>query len=118
MPRTSVPLCLGPPCWALEDRPAFSLPQRHYHRHHVARDRYFALSQWALGGECAKKLRPALGGELAARDPVWDGEGWGCDRVACLRYLVVSGRGRWRWQPPGGCRPARPIYSGRSATDA
>src|ERR1700690_3327410 len=28
-----------------------------------------------------KKLRPALGGELAARDPVWDGEGWGCDRV-------------------------------------
>jgi len=29
-----------------------------------------------------KKLRPALGGELAARDPVWDGEGWGCDRVA------------------------------------
>jgi hypothetical protein len=40
-------------------------------------------------GECDpfhirhKKLRPALGGELAARDPVWDGEGWGCDRVAC-----------------------------------
>jgi hypothetical protein len=29
-----------------------------------------------------KKLRPAFGGELAARDPVWDGEGWGCDRVA------------------------------------
>src|SRR5689334_17590479 len=29
-----------------------------------------------------KKVRPALGGELAARDPVWDGEGWGCDRVA------------------------------------
>ena len=29
-----------------------------------------------------KKLRPALGGELAAREPVWDGEGWGCDRVA------------------------------------
>ena len=23
-----------------------------------------------------KKVRPALGGELAARDPVWDGEGW------------------------------------------
>lgn len=21
-------------------------------------------------------------GRLAARDPVWDGEGWGCDRVA------------------------------------
>ena len=30
-----------------------------------------------------KKLRPAIGGWLAARDPVWDGEGWGCDRVAC-----------------------------------
>ena len=37
----------------------------------------------------AKKLRPALGGELAARDPVWDGEGWGCDRVACLRCLLA-----------------------------
>src|SRR5882757_6246317 len=31
-----------------------------------------------------KKLRPSLGGGSAARDPVWDGEGWGCDRVACL----------------------------------
>src|SRR6266849_4622264 len=43
-----------------------------------------------------KKLRPALGGELAARDPVWDGEGWGCDRVACLRCLwlsVIAGAG-------------------------
>jgi hypothetical protein len=29
-----------------------------------------------------KKLRPGFGGSLAARDPVWDGEGWGCDRVA------------------------------------
>jgi hypothetical protein len=29
-----------------------------------------------------KKVRPAFGGRLAARDPVWDGEGWGCDRVA------------------------------------
>jgi hypothetical protein len=29
-----------------------------------------------------KKVRPALGGRLAARDPVWDGEGWGYDRVA------------------------------------
>jgi hypothetical protein len=29
-----------------------------------------------------KKLRPAFGGRLAAREPVWDGEGWGCDRVA------------------------------------
>src|SRR6266481_339056 len=37
----------------------------------------------------AKKLRPALGGELAAREPVWDGEGWGCDRVAGLRYLLL-----------------------------
>src|SRR3979490_1715552 len=42
----------------------------------------------AYGG--AIKLRPALGGGLAARDPVWDGEGWGCDRVACLRYLLLS----------------------------
>ena len=29
-----------------------------------------------------KKVRPALGGMLAARDPVWDGEGWGYDRTA------------------------------------
>ena len=29
-----------------------------------------------------KKLRPGFGGSLAAREPVWDGEGWGCDRVA------------------------------------
>jgi hypothetical protein len=29
-----------------------------------------------------KKLRPAFGGRLAAREPVWDGEGWGCDRIA------------------------------------
>src|SRR5713101_3645982 len=29
-------------------------------------------------------------GRLAARDPVWDGEGWGCDRVAGLRCLFVS----------------------------
>src|ERR1700720_623963 len=44
-----------------------------------------------------KKLRPALGGELAARDPVWDGEGWGCDRVACpvvsFSLLAVAGAG-------------------------
>src|ERR1700704_1951567 len=38
----------------------------------------------------AKKLRPSLGGGSAARDPVWDGEGWGCDRVACLRCFSVS----------------------------
>jgi hypothetical protein len=30
----------------------------------------------------AKELRPGFGGSLAAREPVWDGEGWGCDRVA------------------------------------
>ncbi len=36
-----------------------------------------------------KKLRPALGGELAAREPVWDGEGWGCDRVAYLFRLSL-----------------------------
>jgi hypothetical protein len=29
-----------------------------------------------------KKVRPALGGRLAARGPVWDGEGWGRDRLA------------------------------------
>src|SRR5882672_1346545 len=50
------------------------------------------------GGVCGlpKKLRPALGGELAARDPVWDGEGWGCDRVACpvIRVsLAIAGAG-------------------------
>ena len=32
--------------------------------------------------QAPKKLRPAFGGRLAAREPVWDGEGWGCDRVA------------------------------------
>src|SRR5450755_2510447 len=62
----------------------------------------------STGGTCAvralfcnfkgfpKKLRPALGGELAARDPVWDGEGWGCDRVAgpVISLLsVVAGAG-------------------------
>ena len=46
-----------------------------------------------------KKVRPALGGELAAREPVWDGEGWGCDRVACSiipcqRELAVETAGR------------------------
>ena len=40
-----------------------------------------------------KKLRPALGGELAAREPVWDGEGWGCDRVACPQNPVAW----WSW---------------------
>ena len=35
-----------------------------------------------------KKLRPAIGGWLAAREPVWDGEGWGCDRVAGSKFLV------------------------------
>jgi hypothetical protein len=29
-----------------------------------------------------KKVRPGFGGSLAARGPVWDGEGWGCDRLA------------------------------------
>src|SRR5215813_5468245 len=48
-----------------------------------------------------KKLRPGFGGSLAAREPVWDGEGWGCDRVACLqnpyftsRALAVEAAGR------------------------
>jgi hypothetical protein len=34
------------------------------------------------GSNFPKKVRPAFGGRLAAREPVWDGEGWGCDRVA------------------------------------
>src|SRR3984957_15916107 len=47
-----------------------------------------------------KKLRPALGGELAARDPVWDGEGGGWDRVAGPVFSLLSaGAGG------GGCRP-------------
>jgi len=29
-----------------------------------------------------KSAASLLGERLAARDPVWDGEGWGCDRVA------------------------------------
>src|SRR5215510_13313534 len=37
-----------------------------------------------------KKLRPGFGGSLAAREPVWDGEGWGCDRVACLDKSFCS----------------------------
>ena len=37
------------------------------------------ISHWPASN---KKLRPAFGGRLAAREPVWDGEGWGCDRVA------------------------------------
>ncbi len=36
-----------------------------------------------------KKVRPAFGGRLAAREPVWDGEGWGCDRVAWFVYPYV-----------------------------
>jgi len=38
-----------------------------------------------------KKVAASSWGELAARDPIWDGEGWGCDRVACLRFLLLSG---------------------------
>src|ERR1700761_3814860 len=39
-----------------------------------------------------KKLRPGFGGSLAAREPVWDGEGWGCDRVACSIIPLLSAR--------------------------
>src|SRR5207248_9398249 len=49
-----------------------------------------------------KKLRPALGGGLAARDPVWDGEGWGCDRVAgsiIPLVLAVAGAGGGHRRP-------------------
>ncbi len=42
------------------------------------------LSQISLKRSCGQ----LLGEKLAARDPVWDGEGWECDRVACLRILL------------------------------
>jgi hypothetical protein len=46
------------------------------------------LKQGLLGHlHAPKKLRPAFGGRLAAREPVWDGEGWGCDRVAGSIFL-------------------------------
>ena len=32
--------------------------------------------------------------------------------------LLLNDPLRWRWQRPGGCRPARPIRWDRSATDA
>src|SRR5262245_7392709 len=60
----------------------------------MMRDGLTALSR------TTKKLRPGFGGSLAAREPVWDGEGWGCDRVACpLRspcsaVAGAGGRGR------------------------
>jgi hypothetical protein len=44
--------------------------------------RYVRLNDDARKLGAPKKLRPGFGGSLAARDPVWDGEGWGCDRVA------------------------------------
>src|SRR5690348_12176623 len=43
-------------------------------------------------GGCPKKVRPGFGGSLAAREPVWDGEGWGCDRVACSIGFLFSVR--------------------------
>src|SRR5882757_4735506 len=64
-----------------------------------------------------KKSRPALGGELAAREPVWDGEGWGCDRVAGS-IIPFSDRGCWRWRPRGGCHRVRPTHWDRPATGA
>src|ERR1043165_7956704 len=63
------------------------------------------LSPLLGGGDCqrfgegcnaSKRVRPALGGELAAREPVWDGEGWGCDRVAGSCVSLVGARGRDR----------------------
>ncbi len=45
--------------------------------------RAISLERAAVADQSAtKKLRPGFGGSLAAREPVWDGEGWGCDRVA------------------------------------
>src|SRR4051795_2457391 len=42
-----------------------------------------------------KKVAASHWGWLAAREPVWDGEGWGCDRVAYLfrLSLLISGAG-------------------------
>ncbi len=40
-----------------------------------------------------KKLRPSFGGSSAAHEPVWDGEGWGYDRVVCsylFKYPFLS----------------------------
>jgi hypothetical protein len=45
-------------------------------------DIYVAPSDAVIGPQ--KGVRPAIGGWLAAREPVWDGEGWGCDRIAWL----------------------------------
>jgi hypothetical protein len=33
-------------------------------------------------GRAQKVAASLLGEKLAAREPVWDGEGWGCDRIA------------------------------------
>ena len=43
---------------------------------------HVALPAVSTGRALPKKVRPGFGGSLAAREPVWDGEGWGCDRVA------------------------------------
>ena len=37
-----------------------------------------------------KKLRPSFGGSSAAHEPVWDGEGWGYDRVVCSYLFKYS----------------------------
>jgi len=57
-------------------------PARFMHRSALLRHHALQKPQQIQHLQAPKKLRPALGGGLAARDPVWDGEGWGCDRVA------------------------------------
>src|SRR5215470_6251424 len=75
------------------------------------------LADYTPAAALQKKLRPGFGGSLAAREPVWDGEGWGCDRVACsMTFLFFSES--WPSRRPGGCRRARPTHSGRPATGA
>src|ERR1700758_1542913 len=63
-----------------------------------------------------KKVRPALGGELAAREPVWDGEGGGCDRVAGSISPVIGEN--WRARPPDDCLRAKPRHWDRPAFGA
>jgi hypothetical protein len=36
-----------------------------------------------------KSCGQPLGESWPPRDPVWDGEGWGCDRVAGLGFSLV-----------------------------
>src|SRR5207248_4357811 len=77
-------------------------PARFMHRSALLRHHAMQKPQQIQHLQAPKKLRPALGGELAAREPVWDGEGWGCDRVAgsIIPYvLAVAGAGGGHRRP-------------------